>query len=101
MHNAVPGAVSNLTGKLNFTSVVLSWAPPQEPNGIIIAYEVTYTINGGNLTRVNVTDNMIIIAELKPTTSISDISVSAYTSVGQGEVATLTTLFTVLEPREE
>ncbi len=65
-NGAVPGVVSNLTGKLDFTSVMLSWGPPQEPNGIIIAYEVTYTINGGYLTRVNVTDYMVIIAGLKP-----------------------------------
>ncbi len=83
-----------------FTSVVLTWAPPRQPNGIIIAYEVTYRINGSNLVRVNVMDSIITITGLEPNTRISNISVRAYTSVGQGEVATLTTLTTLSKPRE-
>ena len=82
-----PGPVSDLTASSEVTSVVLTWSVPQEPNGIIIAYEVTYSIDGGAITVVNSTNgaSTLTIPSLPPNTNISSISVSAYTSIGRGE----------------
>ena len=81
-----PGPVSDFTAGPEATSVVLTWSVPQEPNGIIIGYEVTYSIDGGAITVVNSTngDNTLTIPSLPPNTNISSISVSAYTSIGRG-----------------
>ena len=86
-----PCPVSNLAGTPKFTSIVLTWSPPQEPNGVIISYEVTYTVNGSNTFRVN-TSNLSIaftIPSLTPQTRVSAITVTAYTRIGRGESAHL------------
>ena len=83
-----PGPVSNLAGTPKFTSIVLTWSPPQEPNGVIISYEVTYTVNGNNTVRVNTSDlsTTFTIPSLTPQTRVS-ATVTAYTRIGQGEPA--------------
>ena len=92
--------MSNLTGTPKFTSIVLTWSPPQEPNGVIISYEVTYTVNGNNTIRVNTSDlnTTFIIPSLTPQTRIS-VTVTAYTRIGRGEPANLPDQ-TTLELRE-
>ena len=83
--------MSSLTSTPKFTSIVLTWSPPQEPNGVIISYEVTYTVNGNNTIRVNTSDlsTTFTIPLLIPQTRISAIIVTAYTRIGQGEPANL------------
>ena len=81
----VPGVVSNFTGRPKFTSIVLTWSTPQEPNGVIISYEVTYRVSDGNLVTTNTTDLRFTIPSLTPGTNVTEISVSAYTSVGRGD----------------
>ena len=85
----VPGPVFDLTALPKFTSVDLTWSAPQEPNGVIISYEVTYRVTGSNLVTTNTTDlsTPFSISSLTPQTIVSDISVSAYTSIGRGEVS--------------
>ena len=81
----VPGMVSNLTAKVNLTSVVLSWSPPEKANGVIITYEVTYRVNYSNNFTVNLSAaSTMLTIQLTPNTNISDISVRAYTSIGPG-----------------
>ena len=84
--------MSNLAGTPKFTSIALTWSPPQEPNGVIISYEVTYTVNGNNTVRVNTSDlsTIFTIPSLTPQTRVSDITVTAYTRIGRGESANLT-----------
>ena len=62
------------------------WSAPQEPNGVIISYEVTYRVSDGNLVTTNTTDlsTTFTISSLTPGTNVTEISVSAYTSVGRG-----------------
>ena len=86
-----PGSVSNFAGTPKFTSIVLTWSPPQEPNGVIISYEVTYTVNGNNDFRVNTSDlsTTFTIPSLTPQTRVSAITVTAYTRIGRGEPANL------------
>ena len=76
--------MSSLTAEARFTSIVLTWSPPQEPNGVIIAYEVTYRVNASNITTVNTNTNTTLTLELSLDTNVSDISVRAYTIVGPG-----------------
>ena len=81
----VPGVVSDLTSQPKFTSIVLTWSAPQEPNGVIIGYEVTYRVSDGNLVTTNTTVLRFTIPSLTPGTNVTEISVSAYTSVGRGD----------------
>ena len=85
MFLTVPGVVSDLTGLPKITSIVLTWSAPQKPNGIIISYEVTYRVSDGNLVITNTTDLRFTIPSLTPGTNVTEISVSAYTSVGRGD----------------
>ena len=83
----VPGVVSSLMAEPRFTSIVITWHPPQDPNGVIIAYEVTYRVNDSNPTTINTTDiSTTHILELALNTRVSGISVRAYTSIGPGNV---------------
>ena len=93
----VPSVVFDLTGQPKFTSIVLTWSAPQEPNGVIISYEVTY--RDGNLVTTNTTDLRFTIPSLTPGTNVSEISVSAYTSVGRGDPVEIVHLATTSMPR--
>ncbi len=81
----------NLIISTKFTSIVMTWNTPGEPNGIIIRYEVTYRISNGNLQTVNATglNTTFTISPLETGTGVSDVSVSAYTSVGRGAPSNL------------
>ena len=92
--------MSNLTGTPKFTSIVLTWSPPQEPNGVIISYEVTYTVNGNNTVRVNTSSTTFTIPLLTPQTRVSAITVTAYTIAGQGVPANLSAQTTFEAPGE-
>ena len=89
-----PGAVSGLGSNPRFTSIDITWAPPESPNGIILCYVVTYTINNSSpITNSTELNTAFTITRLTPGTRVS-VSVSAYTSAGQGKVAKLTDLMT-------
>ena len=97
---AVPGVVSDLTGQPKFTSIVLTWSAPQEPNGVIISYEVTYRdSDDSNLVRAYTTDLRFTIPSLTLGTNVTEISVSAYTRVGRGDPVQIPYLFTTTMPR--
>ena len=83
----VPGPVFNLTAGPKFISVILEWGIPQEPNGIIIAYEVTYRVGNTNRVTINTTDlnTWEEISDVPTNTTVSEITVTAYTIVGRGE----------------
>ncbi len=90
----------NLANDTRFTSIVLTWDPPNV-HGIIIRYEVTYRISDGNIKTFNTGLNTAFkISPLETGTRVSDVSVSAYTSVGRGVLSNLTNLRTHSEPRE-
>ena len=99
----VPGAVSDLTGQPTLTSILLTWSAPQEPNGVLLSYEVTYRVSDGDLVITNTTHLMFTISSLTPGTNVTEISVTAYTSVGKGEstqIEYLTTLSESLERKQ-
>ena len=92
--------MSDLTAGPVLVCVLISWSAPQEPNGRIIAYEVTYRVSSDDLVRANTTDlgTSLEIPSLAPLTTVSNISVAAYTSVGRGEVTTHDNVMTPEEP---
>ncbi len=91
----------NIVNSTWFTSIVLTWDPPDEPNVIIIRYEVTYRIGDGNIKTFNTGLNTAFkISPLETGTRVSDVSVSAYTSVGRCVPFNLPDLRTLTEPCE-
>ena len=83
---AAPGEVSELEIQTEHSFIVLTWNIPQDPNGVIIGYEVTYRINSSNIVTINTThlSTSLTISSLTPHTRISSISVSAYNTIGRG-----------------
>ena len=94
MFATVPGDVSKFIILRKFTEIVLTWSTPDQPNGEILNYEVTYkkdTILVENTTDLS---TEFTISGLDPGSQVSDISVRAYTSAGPGvatDVANVTT----------
>ena len=80
--------VANFQAEAEGITVVFSWDPPSEPNGIIIAYQLIYRINGSalliNRTNPNVTT---LNLELDLSTNVTDISIRAFTRAGAGSIA--------------
>ena len=86
---AAPGVVANFTAEAKVITVVFSWDPPSEPNGIITGYELTYRVNGSApLTNRTDASTTMLSLELDLSTNVTDISVRAFTSVGGGPAAT-------------
>ena len=69
---------------ISFTSVLVTWSPPQEPNGVITMYELTYRLFERCPVSENITNrfNYTIFAEAN--SRITGIRMRAYTSVGPG-----------------
>ena len=86
---AAPGPVSVTVVSTNESAIHLKWNPPEEPNGIVILYTVTWnefgtvTNNGGN-GNDSVTVSSIDITGLKAYTTYN-ISITAWTEVGSGD----------------
>ena len=98
MHSAGPGRVSHLQAETtSFSIIIISWSTPQVPNGIIIAYEITYSVNGSSLVTVNATGTTTLTLELAPSTTVSGISVRAYTRIGPGPAVTTGDVSTLCE----
>ena len=93
------GGVSNLTGEPTLTSILLTWSAPQEPNGVL-SYEVTYRVSDGDLVSTNTTHLMFTISALTPGINVTEISVTAYSSMGQGYTTLISHLMTLREPRK-
>ncbi len=85
--------MSNFTAEPILISVLLTWSPPQEPNGVIIAYEITYSVNGSESNTTNTT-NTTHTLKLALSTEVSNISVRAYTRVGPGDASISLTVST-------
>uniref|UniRef100_A0A8D0GQE2 Phosphatidylinositol phosphatase PTPRQ n=1 Tax=Sphenodon punctatus TaxID=8508 RepID=A0A8D0GQE2_SPHPU len=70
------------------TEISLSWSPPEEPNGIVINYEVLYSC-GSNLFFKNTSTTSIFLNGLKPY-ALYNISVRAFTRFGHGNQSSFT-----------
>ena len=92
--SAVPGSVGAIMVSPSQSQVSLSWDPPLMPNGIIIAYEVSYrpTASSEPETRVNTT---ALVTHFTTEDNLEEdteffFSVRAYTRVGPGNISSLT-----------
>ena len=90
----VPGPVGALMVSPSQSQVSLSWDSPLMPNGIIIAYEVSYrpTASSEPETRVNTT---ALVTHFTTEDNLEEdteffFSVRAYTRVGPGNTSSLT-----------
>ena len=103
IHPSAPGPVSKLTINVTLTSVNLFWSPPEQHNGILTHYEVTYKLNGSNEV-INVSSESLsttfTIQSLTPETGVVNVLVSAYTSAGQGPPVMGPNVTTLTRPRE-
>ena len=60
---AAPGHPTNLTGNVqDETSVQLHWSKPNDPNGVILGYQVFYYGYKGNHTKVNTVNKCLIMS---------------------------------------
>ena len=84
-----------MTKNVTSTSVNVSWDPPQNLNGQLQGYEISYTPNGERPTVVDVQNTTTWkLTDLKPYTSYS-ISVRAKTGAGFGEKSIPVTISTL------
>ena len=83
------------TQNVTSTSVTVIWEPPENPNGRLLGYEVSYAPNGGSLIAVDVQNTTTWkLTDMKPCTTYN-IFVRAKTMAGFGEKSipvTITTL---------
>ena len=100
MHGyTVPGPVSTLSVTTAVTQLILIWSPPSEPNGVIIIYELHFSLNeicscnssttsvNSSTTSVNTSATQHTLRDLPPNTAVT-FSVRAYTIIGPGEYVT-------------
>ena len=79
----VPGPVSNLSVVPGVVEVNISWNLPSERNGIIVVYEVGFSISGVvNFT--NISDTQYTLGDLPPGLLVT-IVVRAYSVIGPGD----------------
>ena len=94
-----PGPVFNFTAGPKFIAVILEWEIPREPNGNIIAYEVTYRVGNARITVITTDLNTRLeIPEVPTQTTVSEITVTAFTSEGRGEESTHPDVVTPAQP---
>ena len=82
--------MSNLSVVPGVVEVNISWNPPSERNGIIVIYELGFSIGGTILNNTNTSDTQYTLRDLPPSTSIITI-VRAYTVIGPGDVSNIAT----------
>ena len=76
--------------------VTLSWMPPDTPNGIIIQYEVQYSVNS-TTSLINFTDTLMGTVEGLSPGTIYTVQIRAYTRVGAGPFCSSVTVVTLPE----
>jgi hypothetical protein len=91
----IPGPVAKLSASSTLSKIYLSWLAPVLPNGVIIAYEVSYrpADNSGHELSLNTTDVESNFTAGNDLEGGSDyiFSVRAYTRVGPGTTSSLRT----------
>lgn len=81
--------------QLSSTTIILSWSPPLEPNGVIIDYVVLYGNSTHSFFKSTMVPN-VTLTDLEEFTKYEAI-IKAYTVVGDGEQKSETVTFETLE----
>ena len=92
----VPSTAPQLLTAENIQSkfVTLSWMSPDTPNGIIIQYEVQYSVNSIT-SLVNFTDALMGTIEGLSSGEVHTVQIRAYTRVGAGPFSGSITVMTL------
>ena len=85
-----------LADTIQSTFVTLSWMSPDIPNGIIIQYEVQYSVNS-TASLVNLTDTLMGTVEGLSPGIMYTLQIRAYTRVGAGPFSDSITVMTLVE----
>ena len=75
--------MSGLSADPGVVHINISWDPPTEPNGVIVNYEVGFTVGTGILNYINTVDTHYTLTNVSPDTEVA-LTVRAYTSIGPG-----------------
>ncbi len=83
-----------------YFSILLTWSAPESLNGILMHYNIQYSVNGTRPTHAT-TDLIFSISNLTPNMTVHNITVSATTGGGQGPLAHIKGIRTLHAPGEE
>ena len=75
--------MSGLSADPGVVNINITWDPPTEPNGVIVNYEVGFTVGTGVLNYINTVDTHYTLTNVSPNTEVA-LTVRAYTSIGPG-----------------
>ena len=75
--------MSGLSADPGVVHINITWDPPTEPNGVIVNYEVGFTVGTGVLNYINTVDTHYTLTHVSPDTEVA-LTVRAYTSIGPG-----------------
>ena len=78
--------MSDLSATLGVVHLTISWSPPSESNGPIIAYEVCSN-SSGVFSYTNTSATQLTLRDIPPNTAV-EYSVRAYTIIGPGDSVT-------------
>ena len=85
----------------SFTSIRFSWRIPEESNGIILHYGVSYRVDGSSRVEKNVYLNRTFaVSDLKPMTKIREFAVFAVNSAGPSKEYQVENIVTAQLPRK-
>ena len=68
---------------INATAILLTWLPPQVPNGVIISYQVNYSMSGQLVTLLLDNISNYVVSDLEEYTWYT-FTISSFTRIGQG-----------------
>lgn len=68
---------------INSTTILLTWSPPQVPNGIIISYQINYSMSGQLVMILLDNTSNYVVSDLEEYTWYT-FAISSFTRVGQG-----------------
>lgn len=68
------------------TSFTIRWSPPQQSNGIILFYTVTYCCKENRTVSLNTTNTIITLSNLQQSTQYT-VQIMAWTSIGSGPLS--------------
>ena len=80
--------MSNLSVVPGVVEVNISWNPPSERNGVIVVYELGFSVGGTILNNTNTSDTQYTLRDLPPSTLITTV-VRAYTVIGPGDYSNI------------
>ena len=68
---------------INATAILLTWSPPQVPNGVIISYQVNYSMSGQLMTLFLGNTSSYVVSDLEEYTWYT-FTILSLTRIGQG-----------------